>query len=214
MLGLTTDPSPHGMNEPPKNQLQRKEYYESSSDSDSDEGLDVVRKHRSKLVSGLSSPFFRNGNDGYFKKDDEESEEEDDLKTIKGRNTASGKEMEALLWQCLCDKPHKLKRYLAKGAIMANRPFFGDPEPRTETSEQTLQESLENSQRWLGYKIHDIQVVEIDLMAVASGYRLSLFRHVDMGKGKVKMYQEDCMVLTSWKQNAGGTWELCSMTCA
>ncbi|KAM5355465.1 hypothetical protein ACJ41O_002111 [Fusarium nematophilum] len=199
MLGLTTDPSPHGLSS--KNSKFR--------DSPSNGDMQLAPRQDGSLVPGLQSDFFT-GNQKQHDDDEDESDDEK-LNTIKGRNHAAAKEMETLLWRALCDKPKSALKYIAKDAVMSNRFLFGDPEPRTKESDPPLEEQLKHCAEWLAYKMHDPQVVEIDLMAVALAYKVTLFRQIDQGNGQYGMEAIEATCSSSWRQLASGDWELCSM---
>ncbi|KAH7001608.1 hypothetical protein EDB80DRAFT_722681 [Ilyonectria destructans] len=203
MLGLTTDQSPHGLNSRDSK----------SGERDENGKMQLASSEKSSLTPGLKSDFFTKGAP---KHDDEESDDDDEppLNTIKGRNHAAAKEMETLLWRALCDKPKSALMYMGKDAIVSNRFLFDDPTPRTKDSDPPLEEELKHCNEWLAYKIHDPQVVEIDLMAVAIAYRATLFRQVKKGKGKSGMQTVEATVSSSWRQVASGDWELCSMFAA
>ncbi|KAH7155469.1 hypothetical protein B0J13DRAFT_226866 [Dactylonectria estremocensis] len=202
MLGVTTDPSPHGLNS------------RSSQSGERNGNRQLATRGKEDLVPGLKSDFFTNK--GAPKHDDEESDdgEEPPLNTIKGRNHAAAKEMETLLWRALCDKPKSALKYIAKDAIMSNRFLFDDPKVRSKESDPPLEDELKHCNEWLAYKMHDPQVVEIDLMGVALAYRCTLFRQIDKGRGKTSMQTVEATVSSSWRQVASGDWELCSMFAA
>lgn len=210
MLGLTKDPSPHGI----QNGGQSKSNSSGSWGDDNSKGnWQLAQQGNSSIIPGIQgSSFFNKGNEQQQQEDEEESDEdEDNTQTIKGRNTAAAKENETLLWRALCDKPKSAKKYIAKDAIISNRFLFGDAKPRSADSDPTLEESLKDCEKWLAYKIHSPQAVEIDLMAAALAYRVTLFRQVDQGRGKSGMETVDAIVSSSWRQVASGDWELCSM---
>ncbi|KAF7540779.1 hypothetical protein G7Z17_g12115 [Cylindrodendrum hubeiense] len=204
MLGLTTDPSPHGLNSRDSKFGER----------DQNGNMQLASSGQDSLTPGLKSDFF--SNKGAPKHDDEEDDdsEEPPLNTIKGRNHAAAKEMETLLWRALCDKPKSALKYLGKDAIISNRFLFDDPAPRSKESDPPLEEELKHCNEWLAYKMHDPQIVEVDLMAVALAYRVTLFRQIDKGKGKFGMQTVEATVSSSWRQVASGDWELCSMFAA
>ncbi|KAF7562981.1 hypothetical protein G7046_g1150 [Stylonectria norvegica] len=207
MLGLTTDPSPHGLNSQKQNGSQN------GYDNDNTQ---VANRGPTTLTPGLDSDFFNRGKQKQKQEDDDEDDDEEDekLNTITGRNRAAAKEMETLLWRALCDKPKSALKYLGKDAVISNRYLFGDPKPRSKDSDPTLEEELKDCEEWLAYKMHDPQVVEIDLMAVALAYRVTLIRQGDEDEGQNGMETVEATVSSSWRQVASGDWELCSMFAA
>ncbi|KAI8691518.1 hypothetical protein LRP88_08774 [Fusarium phalaenopsidis] len=200
MLGLTTDPSPNGLNS------KESKFGQRSSSRD----MELVPRQSGSLTSGIENSDFFNGGKQKEHSDDEESDDEK-LNTIKGRNHAAAKEMETLLWRALCDKPKSALKYIGKDAVISNRFLFGDPEPRTAESDPPLEEEIRHCEEWLAYKMHDPQVVEIGLMAAAIAYRVTLFRQIDQGNGQYGMQTVEATCSSSWRQLASGDWELCSM---
>lgn len=201
MLGLTTDPSPHDI------QNRQNKFGNLSGGT-----MDLVPSGDKGLTPHLnSSDFFKKKGPKHDAEDESDSDDEDKLNTIKGRNIAAAKEMETLLWRALCDKPKSALKYIANDAVVSNRFLFDDPAPRTKDSDPPLEEELRHCNEWLAYKMHDPQVVEIDLMAAALAYRVTLFRQVEEKKGRMGMQTVEATVSSSWRQLASGDWELCSM---
>jgi len=130
----------------------------------------------------------------------------DRLNTISKRNHAAAREVETLLWRALCDSPEAVKEYLAEDCIMINPLFSGSNEPMTKDTEPSIDQVLDGGEAWTSYRIHgDPQVVEIDLMAVAVLYRLTLYR-----QGKKGIQEVEATVSSAWRQTAGADWLLCS----
>lgn len=208
MLGLTKDPSPHGIQKGGQSKSQG-----SWGNGNSEGNWELTQQGKGSIIPGIQgSAFFNKGKEQKQQEEEEDdSSDEENLKTIKGRNIAACKEMETLLWRALCDKPKSAKKYIAKDAIVSNRFLFGDAEVRHAESETTLEESLDDCEEWLAYKMYNPQVVEIGLMAAAVAYRVVLFRQVGKGKGKSGMETVEATVSSSWRQKASGDWELCSM---
>lgn len=205
MLGLTTDPSPHGL----------KNREKSKGGQDDEKNMQVSKRGEDSIVPGLKSDFFTKFQSDRGQEEDDDSDSEDEkLNTIKGRNRAAAKEVETLVWRALCDKPKSALKYIAKDAIISNHYLFGDSKPRSSESEPTLEESLKDAEEWMAYKMHDPQVVEIDLMAVAISYRVTLFKQVNQRKGGSGLEASEGTVSSSWRQCASGDWELCSMLAA
>ncbi len=128
------------------------------------------------------------------------------LDTISKRNHAAAREIETLLWRAMCDSPEAAKEYLAEDCIMINPLFAGSNEPMTKDTEPSIDQVLEGGEPWSSFRMHgDPQVVEIDLMAVAVLYRISLYRH-----GKKGIKEVEATVSSSWRQTAGADWVLCA----
>lgn len=206
MLGLTQDPSPHGLNSKGGGPLQ-----DTLNQVGGNDNMQLSSMSSGSIVPGLNSDFFNKDKQQAAKEDEDESDEEESLKTIKGRNHSAAKEMETLLWRALCDKPKSALKYIGKDAIISNKFLFGDIEVRSEDSDPPLEEAIKDCQEWLAYKMHNPQVVEIGLMAVAISYRLTLFGQVDQGQGQSGLETVSATCTSSWRQVASGDWELCSM---
>ncbi len=133
----------------------------------------------------------------------------DRLDTISKRNHAAAREMETLLWRALTDSPEAAKEYMAKDCVMIN-PLFanGSDKPMNKDTEPSINDALENAGGvWTGFKIHgDPLVVEIDLMAVALVYKVSLFRESRKGGTREVV----ATASSSWRQTAGADWLLCA----
>jgi len=128
------------------------------------------------------------------------------LDTISKRNHHAAVEVETLLWRALCDSPDAAKEYLADDCIMINPLFSGSNEPMSKSTEPSIDQVLEGGEPWTSFRMHDKpQVVEIDLMAVAVLYRVSLYRH-----GKKGVQEVEATVSSSWRQTAGADWVLCA----
>ncbi|KAK3314518.1 hypothetical protein B0H66DRAFT_563088 [Apodospora peruviana] len=129
------------------------------------------------------------------------------LDTISKRNHAAAIEVETLLWRALCDDPKKAKEYLAEDCIMINPLFSGTSEPMGKETDPSIEEILEGNEPWAAFKFHgDPLVVEIDLMAVALCYKVSLFRQSKKGG----LREVVATVSSSWRQTAGADWLLCA----
>ncbi|KAL2155418.1 hypothetical protein VTH82DRAFT_160 [Thermothelomyces myriococcoides] len=140
------------------------------------------------------------------------------LDTISKRNHASAREMETLLWRALCDDPASLREYLAHDCIMINpllapggscmplsketRPSVVDVLTRPRSSPGRGEGSLG---AFSGFRFHgDPLVVEVDLMAVALVYKISLFRPRRRGG----MREIIASASSTWRQTAGADWLL------
>jgi len=137
--------------------------------------------------------------------------------TILMRNRSAAVEAETLLWRALCDDPISAMEYIDKDAVMVSPLlFFGDVEPRAKDSEPSLEEALGDCEQFMTFKMHESQVVEIDMMAVAILYTVTLFRYTDQKEegGNQTFQPVEATVSSSWKQTAGGDWRLACMHAA
>ncbi|KAK3937322.1 hypothetical protein QBC46DRAFT_11903 [Diplogelasinospora grovesii] len=131
------------------------------------------------------------------------------LDTISKRNHAAALEIETLLWRALCDSPEAAKEYMADDCIMINPLFAGSSKPMGKDTDPSIDKILEGQEPWTSFRIHgDPLVVEIDLMAVALCYKVSLFRQSKRGKGSMR--EVVASVSSSWRQTAGADWLLCA----
>ncbi|KAL2760259.1 hypothetical protein ACRALDRAFT_1059881 [Sodiomyces alcalophilus JCM 7366] len=209
MLGLTTDPSPHGLNAP-RTQQERFDV-----DDDSNQGKQLATRASHAMTRGAPD-----NNDTRSAQPPQQTQKPqsspDDTKgrenTIKARSHAAAVEMEKLLWQTLCDRPSYAWRYMGKDAVMSNWPLFGDSDAR---EGDDLRESLEKANdenRFLSSRMGEPHVAEIGLMAVAIAYPITLFR--PSGKpeadGSVRVKTVEALVSSAWRQVASGDWELAS----
>lgn len=193
ILGLTTDPSPHGLNSNTSTSLTTSAQASSSSSSNN--------------MPASNSHTMGNGQR---------------LDTISKRNHASAREIEALFWRAILDSPEAAKEYMAKDCVMINPLFHpdGDAAPMTQKTEPAIDEILDGVKEggWTSYRMHGTpEVVEIDLMAVSVLYKMSLYReHGGGGKkaGKKEIEEVNATVSSCWRQVAGGDWVLVSQHCA
>ena len=131
------------------------------------------------------------------------------LDTISKRNHHAAREMETLLWRALCDEPESLKDYLAHDCVMIN-PLLapgGSTAPLSKDTQPNVVDVLQAGagRKFTGFRFHgDPLVVEVDLMAVALVYKVSLFRQGR--KGGVK--EVVASVGSTWRQTAGADWLL------
>jgi len=133
---------------------------------------------------------------------------QDRLDTISKRNHHDAIEVETLFWRALCDSPEAAKEYMAEDCVMINPLFAGDPEPMSKRSDPSIDQILDGAEPWTSYRMHGTpQVVEIDLMAVAVLYRITLYRQTP-GSRDVEQYE--ATVSSSWRQTAGADWLLCA----
>ncbi|KAK0706993.1 hypothetical protein B0T26DRAFT_790561 [Lasiosphaeria miniovina] len=135
----------------------------------------------------------------------------DRLNTISKRNHAAAHEVETLLWRALCDSPEAAKEYMAEDCIMIN-PLFapgGSTEPMGKDTDPSVEDVLAGGEPWAGFRFHgEPLVVEIDLMAVALVYKVSLFRQSSKKNGGMR--EIVASVSSAWRQTAGADWLLCA----
>ncbi|KAK3392323.1 hypothetical protein B0T20DRAFT_53438 [Sordaria brevicollis] len=135
------------------------------------------------------------------------------LDTISKRNHHAAREIETLFWRCLCDDPSAAPEYMAEDCILINPLLSSHPytTPLSKNSEPSLLEVFEKAEPWAGFRIHgDPLVVEIDLMAVALVYKISLYTLDKKGKGTREVVAS---VSSSWRQTAGADWVLVAHHC-
>jgi len=127
------------------------------------------------------------------------------LNTISKRNRAAGLEVETLLWRAICDSPEAAKEYMSEDCVMINPLFSNSPKPMSKTTDPSIEEVLKGAEPWTSFRIHgEPEIVEIDLMAIAVLYTISLFC-----KGKKGRMEEVVATASSaWRQTAGADWLL------
>jgi len=126
------------------------------------------------------------------------------LNTISKRNHAAGLEVETLLWRALCDSPEAAKEYMSDDCVMINPIFSGSSEPMSKTTDPSIETVLEGAEPFSSFRMHgEPMVVEIDLMAIAVLYTISLYRH-----GKKGVEEIVATGSSSWRQTAGADWLL------
>lgn len=138
------------------------------------------------------------------------------LSTILQRNVAAGRAMDTQLWRALCDEPASAVAYMAKDCVITSPlvpPAEGEEDKGTNVvaGKEEVEKALSNMTPLLSYKFHDIKVVQIDLMAVAAVYRVTVSRRSSGGNGSKRNEIEDLEMVahSSWRQTAGADWELC-----
>ncbi|GAB1313442.1 hypothetical protein MFIFM68171_03652 [Madurella fahalii] len=130
------------------------------------------------------------------------------LDTISKRNHAAAREMEMILWRALIDEPDTARDYIAHDCIMVN-PLLapqGSTAPLSKDTRPSVQDVLAAGagRRYSGFRFHgDPLVVEVDLMAVALVYKMSVYRH---GRKGVREIVATCA--STWRQTAGADWLL------
>ncbi|KAK0639079.1 hypothetical protein B0T16DRAFT_517762 [Cercophora newfieldiana] len=129
------------------------------------------------------------------------------LDTISKRNHHAAREVETLFWRALCDSPEAAKEYMAKDCIMINPLFAKSSKPMSKDTEPSIDQILEGCEPWTGFRFHgEPLVVEIDLMAVALVYKITLFKA--SRKGGIR--EVVASASSSWRQTAGADWLLCA----
>ncbi|CAK7198320.1 hypothetical protein SEUCBS139899_000980 [Sporothrix eucalyptigena] len=138
------------------------------------------------------------------------------LSTILQRNVAAGRAMDTQLWRALCDEPASAVAYMAKDVVITSPlipPAEGEEDQGTNVvaGKEECEKALSSMPPLLSYKFHSVKVVQIDLMAVAAVYRVTVSRRSPGGgKGKRDEIEDLEMVAhSSWRQTAGADWELC-----
>ncbi|TPX11895.1 uncharacterized protein E0L32_007393 [Thyridium curvatum] len=135
------------------------------------------------------------------------------VNNIASRNVKSAKEMETLLMRALCDSMDDAKEYIAPDCAMIN-PFISSevlgrkPEEAQDRKQQPVLEALDRVKPLRGYQMDrdTVRVVEVDMMAVSILYKGSFT--TDDGR------QHPVSVHSTWRQNAGADWLLCSQLVA
>jgi len=134
------------------------------------------------------------------------------LDTISKRNHHAAVEVETLFWRALCDSPEAAREYMSDDCVMVNPLFAGGAEPMSKKTEPGIDRILEGAGPWTSYRMHGTpQVVEIDLMAVAVLYKITLYRQ---GKKGEPVEEYEATVHSCWRQTAGADWLLCSQMVA
>jgi hypothetical protein len=248
MLGLTTDPSPHGLNA--KGSAQDKRQWETENANYGHElAVQAAGSMSGAMKAGRDKKEKKRRPKSKKKDEGEDDDGEDDStwkapkkkganrkkeadrfhlpedkdllndeggrkNTILARNQESAIEMETLIWRAMCDRPKSALKYIAKDAMISNWLVFGDTEPRTKDSEPSLEECIKECEPYMSYKMRQAQVVEIGLMAVAVVYQITLYGQAGepAEDGTVKLEMDEATVSSTWRQGAGGDWELTSMT--
>lgn len=191
VLGLTTDKSPHA---PSTNTTTTTTQSKSLTKLSKAQESQIAKPGTSNRSMGASTN--GGGNPGGGR-----------LDTISKRNHAAAREIETLLWRALCDSPEAAKEYMADECIMINPLFSGSDEPMGKDTEPSIETILEGAEPWAGYRFHgDPLVVEIDLMAVALVYKMSLFKNSKKGGTREVV----ATVSSAWRQTAGADWLLCA----
>jgi ketosteroid isomerase-like protein len=131
------------------------------------------------------------------------------LNTISKRNLAAAHDSETLLWRAVTDEPEAVLEYVADDCVMINPVSFGNQDPVAGKSD--IEEAIKHGIHFHSYRIHTdtFQVIEVGLMAVATMYHVTLYRHTDKGQEQV-----EALGSSVWRQTAGADWILCSQLVA
>lgn len=132
------------------------------------------------------------------------------LDTISKRNHAAAIDSETLLWRAMTDDPEEALEYLADDCSMLNPVSFSSTD--VVKGKKDIEDKLKHSMHFTGFRIHpdNKQVVEVDLMAVAIMYRITLFQQGENGGQE----QIECVASSTWRQTAGADWMLVSQLVA
>jgi hypothetical protein len=190
MLGLTTDPSPHGLN--------------AQSGALTAQGQGKAHGALTGSISGgrekSSSPQRLNNH----KNDSKPKKEKGRLQTISARNHAAARDMDTLLWRALCDDPSSAEEYMAKDIQLVAPLIFGTKEaacrnPDHDKGEIDLKEALEDVPEIQGFRMGEVRTIEAALMAMVTIYKLRV---------KIDGEEIDAMGSSTWRQTAGAEWEM------
>jgi len=199
MLGLTTDPSPHAIGQDSQEQGRN-----------GNTSTELTTRASGAVTGGVS----KGEQQQQYPKNSEEAGDAPGTKpgqgngSIYSRNEAAAIELETLLWRALCDDPASISGYLADDAVMANPLLFGTAETRSAHSEPTLKEALEECEPFLKYKMGEPKVVEIDLMAVAIVYPVTVIKQTSEELEDGGFEKIEGTASSIWRQIAGGDWKL------
>ncbi|KAK5651205.1 hypothetical protein OQA88_12712 [Cercophora sp. LCS_1] len=129
------------------------------------------------------------------------------LDTISKRNHAAARENEVLLWRALTDSPEAAKEYMSEDCVMINPLFTGTSQPMHKDSEPSIEDALEATRKYTGFRfVGEPLVVEVGLMALASVYKIVLYKQGRKGVREVRATGS-----SSWRQTAGADWLLCAL---
>ncbi|KAJ6509016.1 hypothetical protein C8R45DRAFT_1170190 [Mycena sanguinolenta] len=120
---------------------------------------------------------------------------------IHDRTVKEVKRLEIHMWRALRDSGPAVFEYTADDCTFAIDGMILDKD-----SEPTLKEYMEKTyEPWAKYEIHDLRIIEIDLMAAGAVYKVTASRIVDDNKPP-EHYTLCCA--SSWAQGADGEWRL------
>ncbi|EPE06326.1 hypothetical protein F503_02454 [Ophiostoma piceae UAMH 11346] len=139
------------------------------------------------------------------------------LSTILQRNVAAGRAMDTQLWRALCDEPSTASALMAQDVVITTPLIPPDDDSDSDISgpiagKDNVAEALEKMSPLLSYKFHSIKVVQIELMAVAAVYRVTVSRRMSSSSSKSardEIEDLEMVAQSSWRQTAGADWELC-----
>lgn len=90
---------------------------------------------------------------------------------------------------------------------MVNPLFTGTSMPVNKHTEPSIEDALESTRKYTGFRfVGEPLVVEVGLMALASVYKIVLYR-----QGKKGVREVYATGSSSWRQTAGADWLLCAL---
>ncbi|KAF7346114.1 DUF4440 domain-containing protein [Mycena sanguinolenta] len=121
--------------------------------------------------------------------------------TIRERLKKDVRQLEIHMWRALRDSGPAVFEYTTDDCTFAIDGLVLDKD-----SEPTLKEYMEKTyEPWAKYEIHDLRIIELDLMAAAAAYKVTASRIIDENKPP-EHYTLLCG--SSWSQGADGEWKL------
>ena len=197
MLGLTTDPSPHGLNAK-GGELTAQGKGKASGHGSLAVAVSKDEKKKKKKQTQDQQREALNNHDNPNKTEGRK------LYGIAARNHAAARDMNSLFWRAMCDDPVSAMDYMADDVALVSPLLFGTTKAVTRKSEDpSLKETFESLSPFTGFRIQEMQTVEAALMAVASMCRLTLGIQGDDGEERIEV-----MVHSTWRQDAGADWYL------
>ena len=135
------------------------------------------------------------------------------LSTMLQRNVAAGRAMDTQLWRALCDEPATASALMATDVVVMSPLIPADDDISGPIAgKANAAHALAKMAPLLSYKFHSIKVVQIDLMAVAAVYRVTVSRRTPSSASKSardEIEDLEMVAQSSWRQTAGADWELC-----
>ena len=211
VLGLTTDPSPHGLNAKDghlSGEAQGKAAGHASGamtlsrgneqkQMQKQESTEMPQKKKKKQTQEQQRQALNNH-------DNPNKPKKRELHSISARNHAAARDMDMLFWRAMCDDPVETMDYMAPDVALVSPLLFGSAKAVTRKSKDpSLKEALEGLGSFTGFRIQEMETIEAALMAVSSMYRMTLGRQGEDGEERVEV-----MVHSTWRQEAGADWFL------
>lgn len=120
--------------------------------------------------------------------------------SIYSRIDSQVRAMEVTLWRCRIDKPATLLDIVTPGCVLISPVDGGMVTAHTRPSlSQKLKQETQST--FLSYEMHDIEVIEVGMMAATIVYRVTATR------ASGEPYAAFCS--SAWKQGADAEWKLC-----